>query len=106
MFVGAKAFKAEHCPAIFTHYKREEDVTMKGGKLDEELARMSDIADHLAPNAMLLFNESQADGGRTFKLYLGEPLQTSYGVDLYEEVFGGAAESTAPDACFAETVRD
>jgi hypothetical protein len=152
MFVGAKAFTAEVCPALFTHYKREEDATMKGGKLDEELSRMSEIADAITPNALLLFNESfaatneregseiarqvvsallekrvkvffvthlyefahslwdnkmdsalflraerQPDGGRTFKLLAGEPLQTSFGLDLYEEIFGGAAERTAPE---------
>ena len=33
---------------------------MKSGKLDEELARMSGIADAIAPNSMVLFNESFA----------------------------------------------
>jgi DNA mismatch repair ATPase MutS len=33
---------------------------MKSGKFDEELARMSDIVDHLAPDSMLLLNESFA----------------------------------------------
>ena len=60
MFVGAEAFEAEICPALFTHYKREEDPTMKSGKFDEELARMSEIADKVTPNSMLLFNESFA----------------------------------------------
>jgi DNA mismatch repair ATPase MutS len=60
MFVGAEDFEADLCPALFTHYKREEDATMKSGKFDEELARMSEIVDHLAPDAMLLFNESLA----------------------------------------------
>jgi DNA mismatch repair ATPase MutS len=60
MFVGAEAFEAELCPALFTHYKREEDATMKSGKFDEELARMSEIIDHIAPNSILLFNESFA----------------------------------------------
>jgi DNA mismatch repair ATPase MutS len=142
LFVGADDFKAEICSALFTHYKREEDTTMKSGKFDEELARMSEIADHIVPNSMLLFNESFAatneregseiaaqivrallekgmkvfyvthlyefalgffndkdkgvflraerepDGRRTFKLAEGEPLQTSYGQDLYNELFG------------------
>lgn len=142
MFVGAESFEAELCPALFTHYKREEDVTMQGGKLDEELSRISDIVDHLMPNSILLCNESFAatneregaeiarqivtallekgvkiffvthlaalarnyfrqgargvlflraerepDGGRTFRLAQGEPLETSYGDDLYKEVF-------------------
>ena len=58
MFVAAESFDGQLCTGLFTHYKREEDATMKKGKLDEELARMSDIVDHLAPDSMLLFNES------------------------------------------------
>ena len=142
MFVGAEAFQAELCPALFTHYKREEDATMKSGKFDEEIARMSALADHIAPNSMLLFNESfaatneregseiakqivcallekrikifyvthlyefahgffernrddaiflraerRADGTRTFRLLEAEPLETSYGEDLYRQIF-------------------
>jgi DNA mismatch repair ATPase MutS len=60
MFVPANAFSANLCSGVFTHFKREEDSTMKSGKFDEELSRMSDIADHIRPNAMLLFNESFA----------------------------------------------
>jgi DNA mismatch repair ATPase MutS len=60
MFVGAESFTAGLCPSLFTHYKREEDATMKSGKFDEEVARMSDIVDHLTPNSMVLFNESFA----------------------------------------------
>lgn len=60
MFVTAEQFDAELHTALFTHYKREEDATMESGKLDEELKRMSAIVDHLAPGAMILFNESFA----------------------------------------------
>jgi DNA mismatch repair ATPase MutS len=60
MFVGAEAFEAELDTDIFTHYKREEDATMKHGKLDEELARMSAIVSAIKPNALVLFNESFA----------------------------------------------
>jgi DNA mismatch repair ATPase MutS len=142
MFVPAESFCSNVCDGLFTHYKREEDATMKSGKLDEELSRMSDIVDNITSNPMLLFNESfaatneregseiarqitcallekgikiffvthlykfahgfvdkktenaiflraerQADGGRTFKLIEGEPLQTSYGEDLYRELW-------------------
>jgi len=142
MFVPAESFCANVSDGLFTHFKREEDVTMKSGKLDEELGRMSKIVDHLTSNSMLLFNESfaatneregseiarqiasallekrikvffvthlyefalgfydrrmenaiflraerQDDGTRTFKLIEGEPLQTSYGEDLYNEIF-------------------
>jgi DNA mismatch repair ATPase MutS len=150
MFVGAEVFTAELCPALFTHYKREEDSTMKSGKFDEELGRMSDIVDHIVPNSMLLFNESfaatndregaeiarqivealleqrikvffvthlyefahglfdrkledaiflraerRADGTRTFKLVEGEPLETSYGEDLYRQVFAVETEEVS-----------
>jgi DNA mismatch repair ATPase MutS len=60
MFVGAQSLRLEVCAGIFTHYKREEDAAMRGGKLDEELSRMSDIANEIAPGAILLCNESFA----------------------------------------------
>lgn len=143
MFAPAGSFSASVCDGLFTHYRREEDAGMRSGKLDEELARMSDIIDHITPNAMVLFNESfaatneregseiarqvvsalieegirvffvthlyefahgvykkgmentvflraerQSDGGRSFKLRAGEPLQTSYGEDLYKRILG------------------
>ncbi len=39
-------------------------------------------------NALFLRAERQSDGRRTFKLVEGEPLQTSYGEDVYHSVFG------------------
>jgi DNA mismatch repair ATPase MutS len=142
MPVPAESFCANVCDGLVTHYKREEDTTMKSGKLDEELSRMSDIVDHLTPHSMVLFNESfaatneregseiarqiisalieqrlkvfyvthlydfahsvydrkmpdaiflraerQLDGERTFKVTEGEPLQTSFGEDLYVKIF-------------------
>jgi DNA mismatch repair ATPase MutS len=143
MFVAAESFSAEIRDGVFTHYKREEDVAMESGKLDEELSRMSEIVDQLSSRSMVLFNESFAatneregseiaaqittallergikvsfvthlhefasglcrqrmgntiflraerlpDGTRTFRIIEGEPLQTSYGEDLYQVVFG------------------
>jgi DNA mismatch repair ATPase MutS len=60
MFVPADFFSSNICQALFTHYKREEDTTMKSGKFDEELNRMSEIVDQLTPDSMLLFSESFA----------------------------------------------
>ncbi|MGZ4434440.1 MAG: MutS-related protein, partial [Trebonia sp.] len=60
MFVGAQSFRASLCAAVFTHYKREEDAAMHSGKLDEELARMSEIAGQITPRSILLCNESFA----------------------------------------------
>ena len=142
MFVGAESFTANMCRGLFTHFKREEDTSLKSGKLDEELARMSTIVDMLSPGCVVLFNESfaatneregseiarqivsallgrrikvfyvthlyelahgffaqgpetaaflraerEADGTRTYRLLEGEPLQTSFGEDLYRTVF-------------------
>ncbi|HTV47942.1 MAG TPA: DNA mismatch repair protein MutS [Phycisphaerae bacterium] len=149
MFVAAESFSADICRGLFSHYKREEDTAMKSGKFDEELSRMSGIAEVITPNSLLLFNESfaatneregseiaqqivrallearvkiffvthlyefahriwegkmnsaiflraerEVDGRRTFKLFPGEPLQTSFGADLYEEIFDGPARQT------------
>lgn len=60
MFVGAESFSAPIRNGIFTHFKKEEDTTMKSGKLDEELSRMSTLADHLQSGSLMLFNESFA----------------------------------------------
>ena len=142
LFVPAESFSANLCTGIFTHYKRKEDASMKSGKLDEELSRMSEIVDQITPNSLMLFNESFAatneregseiarqiinallergikvffvthlydlahsfyeqqmtnaiflraerkgGGKRTYKLFEGEPMQTSHGQDLYHKVF-------------------
>jgi DNA mismatch repair ATPase MutS len=60
MFVPAESFSANVSSGVFTHYKRAEDATMTSGKLDEELGRMSEIADTIAPGALLLCSESFA----------------------------------------------
>lgn len=60
MFVPAESFRANVCDGVFTHYKREEDTSMRSGKLDEELSRMSSIVDNMTPNSIVLFNESFA----------------------------------------------
>lgn len=142
MFVAAESFTAEVRSQLFTHFRREEDAGMRSGKLDEELHRMSEMADALAPGSTVFFNESFAatneregseiaiqvvralaergvevvfvthlyefahrlytegradaaflraertsDGTRTFRIVRGEPLDTSYGRDLYDLVF-------------------
>ncbi len=60
MYVTAETYQASVVNAVFTHFKREEDPTMTQGKLDEELHRMSDIADQITPACLLLCNESFA----------------------------------------------
>ncbi len=148
MFVGAEGFRASVCHGLFTHFIREEDALMKSGKLDEELARMSEIVEHLGPHALMLFNESfsatneregseiarqimtallekgiriacvthlyelahglyernggnglflRADRARNYKLREGKPLPTSFGEDLYREIFA-LADDREPDS--------
>jgi hypothetical protein len=60
MFVSAEFFGANVCDGMFTHFKREEDTSMRSGKLDEELSRFSLIVDNVTPNSVVLLNESFA----------------------------------------------
>jgi DNA mismatch repair ATPase MutS len=146
LFVTADAFASSLYTGLFTHYKREEDRTMRSGKFDEELVRMSGIADHIRRNSLVLFNESFAatheregseiarqivsallgndvtvffvshmyefarpfldderalflraerseDGARSFRLREAKPLPKSFGVDLYQRIFGPAHDA-------------
>jgi DNA mismatch repair ATPase MutS len=52
--------RAEPTPAKASSPKREEDATMESGKLDEEVSRMSAIANTITPSSVLLCNESFA----------------------------------------------
>jgi len=143
MFVGAKSFSANVASGVFTHFIKEEDKKLESGKLDEELARVSEITNLIKPDALTLFNESlsstneregseiarqiikaflkngikiffvthfydlansfyeskngkfgflradrRKDGKRTFRILEGAPLETSFGEDLYEKIFG------------------
>jgi len=141
MFVTADSFASSLHTGLFTHYKREEDRSMRSGKFDEELVRMSAIADRAHHRAMVLFNESFAatneregseiarqivsallenditvffvshmyefarsflssdrvlflradrteDGKRDFRLRQARPLPKSFGVDVYQQIFG------------------
>lgn len=58
MFMGAESFHANVSQGVFTHFTREETRNMKEGKLDEELRRMSEIADALCANSLFILNES------------------------------------------------
>lgn len=60
LFVTATSYRASVRSAIFTHFIREEDETMSSGRLDEELSRMSTIANQIRPRTLMLFNESFA----------------------------------------------
>jgi MutS domain V len=58
MFVPATELTASVGRGLFTHFSREEDASMTQGKLDEELSRMSEIAEAVGPGSLVLCNES------------------------------------------------
>jgi hypothetical protein len=58
MYVTAASYRSSVHSAVFTHFGREEDESMQSGRLDDELRRMSVIADAAARHALFLFNES------------------------------------------------
>ena len=152
LFVCAESHRARLCSGLFTHFKREEDTSMKSGKLDEELARMSEIVDQVNADSIVLCNESFGstneregseiarqivaalleqgirvlyvthmyelaygfwarkmetalflraerlpDGRRTFRMEKGQPLETSYGQDLYRKIFAPRSQATSSE---------
>ncbi|MHB8190779.1 MAG: MutS-related protein [Ferrimicrobium sp.] len=60
MFVPAKSLSSSIAKGLLTHFQREEDAALVSGRLDEELRRMSAIADALRFGSLVLFNESFA----------------------------------------------
>ncbi len=60
MFVAAKRFSSGIFTHLFTHFVRREDMAMNSGRLDEELGRIHKIVEGLAPESMVLLNESFA----------------------------------------------
>ncbi|MGH3221783.1 MAG: MutS-related protein, partial [Streptosporangiaceae bacterium] len=60
LFVTAGSYRANVTRAVFTHFIRGEDADMTSGRLDDELRRMSVIADQIGPDCLVLFNESFA----------------------------------------------
>ncbi len=51
--------------------------------------------EHRHDDILFLRAERLPDGTRTFKMIEGEPLQTSYGRDLYREIFAGAPDQAS-----------
>ena len=60
LFVAAQAYRASVADGLFTHFIREEDSTMRSGRLVEELERMSAIVEVVTPQCSVLFNETFA----------------------------------------------
>ena len=68
------------------------DALLEGGVTVVLVTHLHEFArrlyDRNMPNATFLRAERLFDGTRTFRMTEGEPLQTSYGKDLYDAVFG------------------
>ncbi len=58
MFVAASSYRASLHAGVFTHFGRKEDACMRRGRLDDELRRMSAIADAARRGSLVLCNES------------------------------------------------
>ncbi len=106
MFVAATSFCANVRSAVFTHFKREEDATLTHGKLDEELARMSQIADFIDSTSMLLCNESFAstnerEGAQIARDVMGALVETGVKVmfvtHLYDLAHGLSVRNNPAD---------
>jgi DNA mismatch repair ATPase MutS len=54
------------------------------------------LFDRKMKGAVFLRAERQMDGERTFRLVEGEPLQTSYGQDLYNGIFDRRKDTANP----------
>ncbi len=60
LFVPARSFRASVTTDLFTHFTRAEDATMRRGRLDDELARLDEVASAVRSGATVLLNESFA----------------------------------------------
>jgi hypothetical protein len=58
MFVAAESLTASVAHAIRTHFTREEDASLVGGRLDEELTRLAALVEATTPGTLVLLNES------------------------------------------------
>lgn len=60
MFVPCKRMTTCMFSGIFTHFVRNEDVSMNAGRLEEELSRLNRIVDTMNPGSLIFLNESFA----------------------------------------------
>ncbi len=113
MFVPAESFQANVCNALFTHFKREEDSTMKSGKFDEELGRMSEIADAITPGSLVLFNElfaatNDREGSEIARQIVGALLQRQIKVYFVTHLYDfahGLYQTNGKNAVFLRAER-
>lgn len=113
MFVGADSFRASIARRLHTHFRREEDPGMESGKLDEELARMSQIVDDAAGTDLVLFNESfsstnEREGSQIARQIIQGLNEADIRVVFVTHMFDlarGLAETDAPTRLFLRPER-
>jgi hypothetical protein len=113
LFVCADDFRADLCDAVFTHFRKEEDASMRRGKLDEELNRMSAIVDQASARSIILCNESfgstnEREGSeiarQIVKALVEHEIKVCYVTHMYELARGFWLERT-PQALFLRAER-
>lgn len=60
IFVPAESYRSYMTKNVFTHFRKEEDINLDSGKLDEELVRMKNIISQLSSGSLVILNESFA----------------------------------------------
>ena len=60
MYVPARSWETRLTPSFFTHFAREEDADMVGGRFFDELSRLSEIVEDTLPGGMIMMNETFA----------------------------------------------
>lgn len=113
MFVSATKLTASVCTGLFTHFSREEDASMTHGKLDEELHRMSAIAEKVEPGGLVLCNESfsstnESEGSEIARQLIGafgeSGVRAFYVTHLYD-LANGFHEQGRDDVLFLRAER-
>ena len=113
LVVGAETFRASVRSSILSHFTREEDATMSAGKLDEELARMSRVADTLGRDGLLLCNESfsstnEREGSEIARHVIDAMLDSGIRVGLVTHMYDlahGLHEQRGDEAVFLRAAR-
>lgn len=58
MFVPAQSWSVRIATTLLSHFAREEDSGMVGGRFFDELRRLSEIVGHIQPGGWILMNET------------------------------------------------
>lgn len=105
--VAARSAALPRARHVVSHFRRGEDEGLHSGKLTEELARMSDLVDHVAPGDLVLANESFAStderegaeiARQVLEPLLGAGVRVALVTHLTDLALGWSDEPPAPTA--------